>query len=100
LFTTTKKHENAAPMAPYTLDAAPARAAGASSSSMPKKAVPSRTNMIAKLRVVMQELHVGRGFLYPPAVPPTAAIWDRCTDTEVTSTLSFLRQELLLEKRQ
>ena len=67
-----------------------------------KKAVPSRSNMIPKVCGVMQELHVGRGFLYPPAVPLTAAdgIWNRCTDTEMTSTVSFLLQGLLLEKRQ
>jgi len=59
---TTKKHENVAPMAPYKLDAAPAGAAGASSSSM-----------------------------------PTDAIWDKYTCTEITSTLAFLRQGLLLE---
>jgi len=49
-------------MAPYKLDAAPAGAAGASSSSM-----------------------------------PTDAIWDKYTCTEITSTLAFLRQGLLLE---
>jgi len=85
-------------MAPRTLDAAPAGAAGASSLSMSKKAVPSSIGIIAELRGVMHELHVGRGFLYPPALPATAAIWGKCTDKEVTSTLSFLRQELLLEQ--
>ena len=94
---TTKKHENVAPMAPYKLDAAPAGAAGASSSSMPKKAVPSRTDMIAEVCGVMQELHVGRNFLYLLALPPTDAIWDKYTCTEITSTLAFLRQGLLLE---
>jgi len=86
-------------MAPRTLDAAPAGAAGASRLSMPKKAVPSRVGIIAELRGVMNELHVGRGFLFPQALPANAAIWDQCSDKEVTSTLSFLRQELLLQKK-
>ena len=77
-------------MTPRTLDAAPASAAGASSLSMPKKAVQSRVGIITKLRGVMHELHVGRAFLFPPALPANATIWDQCSDKELTLTLSFL----------
>jgi len=100
LCSTTKKPKNEAPTAPYTLDAAAAGAADASSSFAPMKAVPSRTDVMAELRGVMEELHVGKHFLYPAAVPPTDAIWERCTDTQVSSKLAFLCQELLLEKNQ
>ena len=55
--------------------------------------------IIAELRGVMNDLHVGRAFLFPPALPANAAIWDQCSDKEVTSTLSFLRQELLQQQK-
>ena len=68
---TTKKPKHADPTAPYTLDAATAGAAGASSSSAPMKAVLLGTDMMTELSGVMEELHLSRGFLYPGAVLPT-----------------------------
>jgi len=53
---------------------------------MHQKAVPSRIGFIAELCGVMHDLHVGRSFLYPPALPANAAIWDKCSDKEVTSS--------------
>jgi len=99
-FFTTKKPKYKNPTAPNTLDATAARAAGASSSSAPMKAMPSRTDVMAKLRDVMEELHLGRGFLHPGAVLPTDNVWEKFTDKEVSSTLAFFRQELRLEKKQ
>jgi len=96
----TKKPKYADTTAPYTMDAAATGAAGASSSSAPMKAVPLRTDVMAELCGVMEDLNRGRGFLYPGPVSPTDDVWERCDDKEVSATLAFLRQELRLEKKQ
>jgi len=71
LFFTTKNTKHADPTALYTLDAATAGVAGASSLSAPMKAVPLGTDMMTELSGVMEELHLGGGFQYPGAVLPT-----------------------------
>ena len=46
---------------------------------------------------VMQSLHVGRRFRYPPPLGSTDLVWASCDDDDLVNTLAFLQEHLQFE---